>query len=295
MKKFEGTGVALVTPFKQGGDVDYDALDNLVNYVIDGGVNYLVVLGTTGETATLNAAEKTKVFASVAEFNNKRVPLVAGLGGNDTYHVGETIKAFDNNGYSAILSVSPYYNRPTQDGIYQHYKMLSELSPLDIILYNVPGRTASNMTAETTCRLAEDFKNVIGTKDACGNFDQFNELMRDKPDDFLLISGDDPITLPMMALGASGIISVIGNALPKQISDMVNLCLNGSFKDASKIHFSLIEFIRLAFAEGNPAGVKAALKQLEVCKEFVRLPLVKASQHLNLAIEKELGKIKNLA
>ena len=292
MKKFEGTGIALVTPFNQAGDVDYKALNNLVNYVIDGGVNYLVVLGTTGETATLNAAEKTKVFASVAEFNNKRVPLVAGIGGNDTYHVGETIKSFDNNGYSAILSVSPYYNRPTQEGIYQHYKMLSELSPLDIILYNVPGRTASNMTAETTCRLAGDFKNIIGTKDACGNFDQFNELMRDKPEDFLLISGDDPITLPMMALGASGIISVIGNALPKQVSDMVNLCLSNDFKDASKIHFSLIEFIRLAFAEGNPAGVKAALKQLEVCEEFVRLPLVKASQHLNHAVEKELGKIK---
>ena len=292
MNKFEGTGVALVTPFNQEGSVDYQALKALVDYVIDGGINYLVVLGTTGETATMTLDEKTKVFASVAEFNKNRVLLVAGIGGNDTLAVAETIKNFNVTGYSAILSVSPYYNKPTQEGIYQHYKMLADISPLDIILYNVPGRTASNVSAETICRLANDFKNIIGVKDACGNFDQFNKIMRDKPKDFMLISGDDPITLPMMALGASGIISVIGNALPKQVSTMANLCLNGDFKNATEIHLSLIEFTRLAFAEGNPAGVKSALKRLKVCENFVRLPLVKASAILDEAIGEQLVKLE---
>lgn len=291
MNKFEGTGVALVTPFNQDGTVDYNGLSTLINYVINGGVNYLVVLGTTGETATMTSEEKKKVFEMALEFNCDRVPLVAGIGGNDTLAIVETIKNFNYRGYSAILSVSPYYNRPTQEGIYQHYKMLAEVSPLDLILYNVPGRTASNMSPETICRLASDFKNIIGVKDACGNFDQFNQIMRDKPKEFLLISGDDPITLPMMALGASGIISVIGNALPKQVSEMANLCLNGDFKNAAKIHLSLIEFTHLAFAEGNPAGVKAALKQLNVCEDFVRLPLVKASSSLESLVAKEIEKL----
>ncbi|RZK63964.1 MAG: 4-hydroxy-tetrahydrodipicolinate synthase, partial [Pedobacter sp.] len=230
-------------------------------------------------------------WAYTAEINNNRLPLVAGIGGNNTLAVAEDIKNFDSTGYSAILSVSPYYNKPTQEGIYQHYKYLAEVSPLDLILYNVPGRTMSNMSPETTCRLAHDFKNIIATKEASGSFDQFNQIMRDKPEDFMLISGDDPITLPMIALGASGIISVIANALPKQFTDMVNLCLDGNFKAATPAHLSLVEFTRLAFAEGNPAGVKAALKHLNICGDTVRLPLIKASASLEQSIIAELKKL----
>jgi len=295
MNKFQGTGVALVTPFNTDGSVDYNGLKNLINYLVDGGIDYLVSLGTTGETATMTKDEKKKVWAYTAEINNNRLPLVAGIGGNNTFSVAEDIKSFDAAGYSAILSVSPYYNKPTQEGIYQHYKYLSEISPLDLILYNVPGRTGSNMSPETTCRLAHDFKNIIATKEASGSFDQFNQIMRDKPADFLLISGDDPVTLPMIALGAAGIISVIGNALPKQFSDMVKLCLAGDYKAALPAHLGLVEFTRLAFAEGNPAGIKAALKHLGVCGDTVRLPLVKASASLEKSIIAEIEKLSEVA
>lgn len=295
MNKFQGTGVALVTPFNTDGSVDYNGLKNLINHLVDGGIDYLVSLGTTGETATMTKDEKKKVWAYTAEINNNRLPLVAGIGGNNTLAVAEDIKSFDTAGYSAILSVSPYYNKPTQEGIYQHYKYLAEISPLDLILYNVPGRTGSNMSAETTCKLAHDFKNIIATKEASGSFDQFNQIMRDKPADFLLISGDDPVTLPMIALGAAGIISVIGNALPKQFSDMVKLCLSGDYKTALPAHLGLIEFTRLAFAEGNPAGIKAALKHLGVCGDTVRLPLVKASASLEKSIIAEIEKLSEVA
>ena len=295
MNKFQGTGVALVTPFNTNGSVDYNGLKNLINHLVEGGIDYLVSLGTTGETATMTKEEKKKVWAYTAEVNDNRLPLVAGIGGNNTLAVAEEMKSFDTNGYSAILSVSPYYNKPTQEGIYQHYKYLAEVSPLDLMLYNVPGRTMSNMSPETTCRLAHDFKNIIATKEASGSFDQFNQIMRDKPEDFLLISGDDPVTLPMMALGASGIISVIGNALPKQFSDMVRLCMAGDFKGATPAHLSLVEFTRLAFVEGNPAGIKAALKQLGICGDTVRLPLVKASSSLEQAIALELEKLSQPA
>jgi len=295
MNKFQGTGVALVTPFNTDGSVDYNGLKNLINHLVEGGIDYLVSLGTTGETATMTKEEKKKVWAYTAEINDNRLPLVAGIGGNNTLAVAEEMKNFDTNGYSAILSVSPYYNKPTQEGIYQHYKYLAEVSPLDLMLYNVPGRTMSNMSPETTCRLAHDYKNIIATKEASGSFDQFNQIMRDKPEDFLLISGDDPVTLPMMALGASGIISVIGNALPKQFSDMVRLCMAGDFKGATPAHLSLVEFTRLAFAEGNPAGIKAALKQLGICGDTVRLPLIKASSSLEQAIALELEKLSQPA
>lgn len=295
MNKFQGTGVALVTPFNTDGSVDYNGLKNLINHLVEGGIDYLVSLGTTGETATMTKDEKKKVWAYTAEINNNRLPLVAGIGGNNTLAVAEDIKSFDSSGYSAILSVSPYYNKPTQEGIYQHYKYLAEISPLDLILYNVPGRTGSNMSPETTCRLAHDFKNIIATKEASGSFDQFNQIMRDKPADFLLISGDDPVTLPMIALGAAGIISVIGNALPKQFSDMVKLCLAGDYKAALPAHLGLIEFTRLAFAEGNPAGIKAALKHLGVCGDTVRLPLVKASTSLEKSIITEIEKLSEVA
>jgi len=287
MNKFYGTGVAMVTPFQPDGQVDYDALRNLINYLIDGGVEYLVSLGTTGESVTLNKDEKKKVWAFTAEVNNGRVPLVAGIGGNNTSEVVNEVKTFDTTGYDAILSASPSYNKPTQEGIYQHYKAIAEAATLPVILYNVPSRTGSNMTAETTVRLAHDFKNIIGMKEASGNFDQLNQIMRDKPEDFLLISGDDPISLPMIALGGVGVISVVGNALPRQFSDMIRLCLKGDFKAAQKGHLSMIDFTRMMFAEGSPAGVKTALKSLGVCGDTVRLPLVQVSSALAEKIIKE--------
>jgi 4-hydroxy-tetrahydrodipicolinate synthase len=291
MNKFHGTGVALVTPFNADGSVDFDGLEKLINYQIDGKVEYLVSLGTTGESSTINKEDKKKIWAFTAEINNGRVPLIAGIGGNDTAELIESIRSFESNGYDAILSASPYYNKPTQEGIYQHYKAISEATDLDVLLYNVPGRTASNVSAETTCRLASDFKNIIGTKEASGNFDQFNQIMRDKPADFMLISGDDPVALPMIALGAVGIISVVGNALPLQFSEMIRLCLQGDFKAAQRMHLQLVEFTRLIFAEGNPAGVKAALKHFGVCGDSVRLPLVAASAELTSKI---ISQIKNI-
>jgi len=293
MNKFHGTGVALVTPFNADGSVDFDGLKKLINYQIDGKVEYLVSLGTTGESSTLNKEEKKKVWAYTAEINNGRIPLIAGIGGNDTADVIATIREFDKNGYDAILSASPYYNKPTQEGIYQHYKAISESTDLDLLLYNVPGRTASNVSAETTCRLATDFKNVIGTKEASGSFDQFNQIMRDKPEGFLLISGDDPVALPMIALGAAGVISVVGNALPFELSEMIRLCLKGDFKAARPLHLQLIEFTRLMFHEGNPAGVKAALKHFDVCGDQVRLPLVPASAILTADILTQIQKIRS--
>ncbi len=288
MNKFHGTGVALVTPFSADGSVDYDGLKKLINYQIEGKVEYLVSLGTTGESSTLNKEEKKKIWAYTAEINNGRVPLIAGIGGNNTADVIDNIKDFDSTGYDAILSASPYYNKPTQEGIYQHYKAISESTDLSILLYNVPGRTGSNMSAETTCRLAHDCKNIIATKEASGSFDQFNQIMRDKPADFMLISGDDPVALPMIALGAKGVISVIGNALPAQLSTMIRLCLSGDFNAAVPLHLQLIEFTKLAFAEGNPAGIKAALRYFNICGDHVRLPLVSATAGLSEQIVKQI-------
>jgi len=291
MNMFHGTGVAMVTPFDTNGQVDYAGLENLINYLIDGGVNYLVSLGTTGESATLSKEEKKQVWAFTAEKVNKRVNLVAGIGGNNTHEVVEAVKQFNTTGYDAILSASPHYNKPIQEGIYQHYKAIAEAAPLPVILYNVPGRTGSNMTAETTVRLAHDFKNIIGIKEASGNFDQFNQIMRDKPEDFLFISGDDPVTLPMMALGAVGVISVVGNAIPRQFSELINICMTGDFKAAQKAHYQFIEFTRLMFAEGSPGGVKTALKHLNICGDSLRLPLVQVSPSVAEKISIELKKL----
>ena len=291
MNKFHGTGVAVVTPFQTNGQVDYDGLKNVINYLIDGGVEYLVSLGTTGESATLNQAEKEKIWAFTAEVAAGRVNLIAGVGSNNTHEVVEQIKQFKTAGYDAILSASPAYNKPTQEGIYQHYKAIAEVTPLPVILYNVPSRTGSNISAETTVRLAHDFRNIIGIKEASGNFDQFNQIMRDKPGDFLFISGDDPVTLPMMALGAIGVISVIGNALPRQFSDMIRLCIAGDFKAAQKAHSQLIDFTQLMFVEGSPAGVKTALKHLGICGETLRLPLVQVGDTTAAKITNEIQKI----
>jgi 4-hydroxy-tetrahydrodipicolinate synthase len=291
MNKFYGTGVAIVTPFETSGEVDYNGLRAIINYLIEGGIEYIVSLGTTGESVTLSKDEKKKVWSFTAEVNNGRVPLVAGIGGNNTHEIVSEVKSFNVAGFDAILSASPNYNKPTQEGIYQHYKAISEAAPLPIILYNVPSRTGSNMTAETTTRLAHDFKNIIAMKEASGNFDQLNQIMRDKPEDFLLISGDDPISLPMIALGGAGVISVVGNALPRQFSDMIRLCLKGDFKTAQKAHESFIDFTRMMFAEGSPAGVKTALKALGICGDTVRLPLVQVSNTLADKINKEVKKL----
>ena len=291
MNKFYGTGVAIVTPFQADGQVDYNGLTNVINHLINGGVEYLVSLGTTGENATLSQEEKQKIWIHTADVTAGRVSLIAGIGGNNTHEVVEQIKQFNIKGYDAILSASPAYNKPTQEGIYQHYKAISENSPLPVILYNVPSRTGSNITAETTVRLANDFKNIIGIKEASGNFDQFNQIMRDKPEGFLFISGDDPVTLPMIALGAVGVISVIANALPRQFSDMVRLCLKGDYKAAQKPHSDLIDFTRLMFTEGSPAGVKTALKHLGVCGDALRLPLVQVSENTASKIISETQKV----
>jgi len=292
MNKFHGTGVALVTPFNADGSVDFNGLQNLINHTINGGVDYLVSLGTTGETATLDSGEKKDVWEFTAETTAGRVPLVAGIGGNNTREVSEQLKQFNASRYDAILSVSPYYNKPTQEGIYQHYKAVAEASPLPVILYNVPGRTGSNMTAETTLRLAHGFKNIIAVKEASANFDQFNKIIKDKPEDFLFISGDDPITLPMIAMGAVGVISVVGNALPAIFSTMVRMCLSGNFIEAQPLHYSMTEITNHFFSEGNPGGVKAALKRLNICGDTVRLPLVNISNETEQKIAEELKKLQ---
>ena len=292
MNKFYGTGVAMITPFNADGSIDFDGLKNLINFQIEGGAEYLVSLGTTGESATLSKDEKKAVWEFTAETVAGRVPLVAGIGGNATSEVTESIKKFNTQGYDAILSVSPYYNKPIQEGIYQHYKAIAEVSPLPVILYNVPGRTGSNIAADTTLRLASDFKNIIAIKEASGNFEQFNIVLRDKPEDFLFISGDDPLTLPLIALGAAGVISVAGNALPGLCSNMVRLCLQKKFDEALPIHFRLTNFLKLLFCDGSPGGIKAALKHLNICSDTLRLPLVGVGEATREKIIQELEKLK---
>lgn len=292
MNELHGAGVALVTPFNADGTVDFDSLAQLIDNQIDSGMNYLVSLGTTGEVATLTKDERKRIWDFTVKQVNARVPLIAGIGGNNTAEIVEQIKNFDPTGFCAILSVSPYYNKPVQEGIYQHYKAIAEASPLPIILYNVPGRTGSNMTPATTIRLAKDFKNIVATKEASGNFAQFNEILRDKPADFLLISGDDPATLPMMALGAVGIISVVGNAYPAQVSKLAALCTAGSFTEARTIHNALLEITDLCFVEGNPCGVKYILQEKGIGQDYVRLPLIPVSANIQTAIKAEMQKLK---
>ena len=288
MEKIKGTGVALVTPFLAGGEVDFKGLTNLVNHVVDGGLNYLVVLGTTGETDTLSTEEKDQVLAHVKSVNAGRLPIVIGIGGNNTAAVVEEFERFDLKGVDAILSASPYYNKPTQEGIYQHYKVLAEHAPLPLILYNVPGRTASNMTAETTLRLAHTVENIVGIKEASGDLNQVMEIVKGKPSEFAVISGEDVLNFPIIACGGIGVISVLANTLPKLTADVVNLSLNSDNKKARDLHYSSINFTNLLFAEGNPAGVKAALKIQGICDDEVRMPLMKASEKLFNELQQEL-------
>jgi 4-hydroxy-tetrahydrodipicolinate synthase len=292
MNKFHGTGVAIITPFKTDGTVDHVALKNVIDHIINGGVEYIVSLGTTGESATLSSDEKKAVWETTISHVDGRVKLVAGVGGNNTAEVLKDLKKFDSKGFDAILSVCPYYSKPTQEGIYQHYKAIAEESILPIMLYNVHGRTGVNMTAETTLRLAHDFKNIIAMKEASGNFDQFNKIIKDKPADFLFLSGDDPITLPLIAMGAAGVISVIGNALPGIFSTMVRMCLDGKFIEAQPLHHSLTEITGLCFVEGNPGGVKSAMKLLGLCGDTMRLPLVNVSKGTEEQIRAQLELLK---
>ncbi|SDS53985.1 4-hydroxy-tetrahydrodipicolinate synthase [Formosa sp. Hel1_31_208] len=291
MTKFHGTGVAIITPFNTDLSVDHEALANLVNYNIDNGTNYIVISGTTGESVTITKQEKKDIIKTIVHTNNGRVPLVLGIGGNNTTEVIEEIKTTDLSQIDALLSVSPYYSKPTQEGIYQHFKVISETSPVDIILYNVPGRTSSNMLPETTLRLARDFGNIIAVKEAGNNVHQYLKLLRDKPDDFLIISGDDDLVLGVVLAGGAGVISVIGQALPKQFTRMINLGLEGKAKEAYKIHFDLMDMISLIFSENNPAGIKAVLEVLNLSKSAVRLPLVEASEGLKQQIQSALQKL----
>lgn len=286
MKQFIGTGVALVTPFKKDFSVDTDALEKIVNFVIEGGVQYIVVLGTTAETATLSADEKELVKNIIYTTNNHRVPLVLGVGGNHTMEVCEEVQKVDSSKFQAILSVSPYYNKPTQEGIYQHFKAIAQVSKLPIILYNVPGRTASNMLPSTVLRLAKDFKNIIGIKEAAGDIVQAMNLIQNKPKDFLVISGDDMITLPMVLAGGAGVISVIGEGFPKQFSEMVLLGLQRKTDEAFAIHYQLADAINMIFEQGNPAGIKEVFKCLNLSENTLRLPLVNVNEDLATRIHK---------
>ncbi len=268
-----GTGVALVTPFRTDGSIDFKSFKKLIQHLISNKVDYLVPMGTTGESVTLSKDEKKAVFDFVLEVNDGRLPVVAGIGGNNTREICDTLKSFDKSGFAAVLSVAPYYNKPNQEGLFQHYKMIAESSPLPVILYNVPSRTGSNMTADTTLRIAHEVKNVLGVKEASGNFEQFMQILKHKPKNFMMISGDDGITLPMIALGANGVISVVGNAFPKDFSNMVRYALAGEYDKARKLHYKLIDVINLLFADGSPGGIKAALKVMNICGDTLRAPL----------------------
>ena len=270
----KGMGVALITPFKDDESIDFDALSKLIEYQIQNGIDYLVVLGTTAETPTLTEQEKNEVLSFVIERVKERVPIVLGLGGNNARGIVESLKTESFQGVDAILSVVPYYNKPSQEGIYQHYKAIASATKLPVILYNVPGRTGVNMTAETTLRLAREFDNIVAIKEASGNITQMDDIIKNKPKDFMVISGDDGITFPLITLGAVGVISVIGNAFPREFSRMVRLALEGDYANALLIHHKFTELFELLFVDGNPAGVKSILSSMGYIRNRLRLPLV---------------------
>jgi len=280
MKAIRGTGVALVTPFKNNKSVDYDALRRLVNYQINNGIDYLVVLGTTGEPATLSIFEKDLIRQTITKENNNRLPLVLGIGGNNTKAVIDEIAQTDLSDFSAILSVSPYYNKPTQSGIYEHFKAIAEASPIPVIIYNVPSRTGSNILVETVIKLAKNCDKIVGIKEAAGDMVQAMRLLQQKPKNFRVISGDDMIALPMVLAGASGVISVIGQGFPKEFSKLIHLGLQGRTKEAYNLQYKIMGSIDYIFEEGNPAGIKALLNIKGICTTAVRLPLVCASKKL---------------
>ena len=292
MSNLKGLGVALVTPFNEDLSIDFDSLTKLVEYNIANGTDFLVVLGTTAETATLSKAEQAQVIKHIVKVNNKRLPLVLGIGGNNTLAVKEQIESTDLSDFEGVLSVSPYYNKPNQEGIYQHYKMLASTGK-NIIIYNVPGRTGQNIEAATTLRLAKDFPNLFMIKEASPNISQYFDILRKKPAGFSLVSGDDEFTLPVTLAGGDGVISVIGQAYPKLFSDMIKLAKESKVKEAYAIHNQLVEIIRLIFAEGNPCGVKTVLAEMGIIKNHLRLPLIKASENLQDRIKAEMKNLQN--
>ena len=288
---FTGTGVALVTPFQHDGTVDFVALDRVVNHVINGGVEYIVVLGTTGESVTLNKEEKKRVIESIKKSSAGRVRLVLGIGGNNTAEVVESVEHTNLDGISAILSVVPYYNKPTQKGLYEHYATIAKACSIPMLLYNVPSRTVTSIQADTVLSLAHNFKNIVGIKEASANFTHITKILKDKPADFQVISGDDVVTLPMVYMGCDGVISVIANSHPKQYSDMVRAALKYDYETANKLQYQLIDLMETLFEEGSPAGIKAALEHLQICTDVVRLPLVSASDGLKGKIVKLMQEI----
>ncbi len=290
MSNLKGVGVALVTPFNEDLSVDFDSLTKLVDYNIDNGTNYLVVLGTTAEAATLSNDEKQQIVEHIIKVNNKRVPLVLGIGGNNTMDVVKQIEETDLSDFEAVLSVSPYYNKPNQEGLYQHYKAIASTGE-NIIIYNVPSRTGQNIEADTTLRLAKEFPNLMMIKEAAPNILQYFDILRKKPANFNLVSGDDEYTLPVTLAGGNGVISVIGQAYPKEFSTMLQLAFDGKVKEAYEIHNKLVDITRLIFAEGNPCGIKTILAEMGIIKNILRLPLTKASEALQDKIKTEMKNI----
>ena len=288
MKEIQGHGVAMITPFKRNGTIDFDALPVIVDHLIAGGVDYIVVLGTTAETATLSKEEKISLVDHIIDANSGRLPLVLGLGGNHTWELLEMFEWFDLSVFSALLSVSPYYNKPNQEGLYQHFKIIATHSSLPVILYNVPSRTGVNIAPETVLRLATDFKNIVAIKEASGNFQQAQTLIKICPSNFLILSGDDEMSLPMILAGAKGVISVIGNALPEQYSKVIHSGLLRKIDEAYFFHYNLLDLIRMIYLEGNPAGIKVLMEALDLCENNLRLPLVVASKDLSLRLNEEL-------
>lgn len=292
MKKFKGTGVAIVTPFKNDLSIDFAGLGRVVKHVIDGGVNYIVAMGTTGESVTLIKDEKKAIITYVVEAIDGRVPLVVGIGGNNTQEVVNSIRQTKLNGVDGILSVAPYYNKPTQRGIFQHFKAIATCSPLPLIIYNVPGRTSCNITAETCLELAHNCDNIVGVKEASGDIGQIMKIIKGKPENFSVISGDDLLTIPIVATGGTGVISVLANAYPAQCSEIVNNAIKNNFKQAREIQFRFIELIELLFAEGNPAGVKAMMSTMNLCNNTVRLPLVPVGRSTFSRIQKAMEELR---
>ncbi|HLW40307.1 MAG TPA: 4-hydroxy-tetrahydrodipicolinate synthase [Brumimicrobium sp.] len=289
--KFKGTGVALVTPFNKNGSIDEKGLRKLVDFQIENGTNFLIVHGSTGEAATLNESEKEQTLAIVIEQNAGRLPIVLGMADNNTAALVEKIKGFDNDGVDAFLSASPHYNKPSQKGIIRHFEALADAAKIPIILYNVPGRTSSNMTAETTLELAKH-KNIIGMKEASGNIEQVMQIIKNAPKDFVILSGEDALTMPIITVGGHGVISVVANALPKEFSTMVNASLSGDLAVAKENHYKVLDITNHFFAEGNPSGIKACLEMLDICTDTVRLPLTPISDELKVVMKAELDKIK---
>ncbi|MEY3323909.1 MAG: hypothetical protein RLZ11_223 [Bacteroidota bacterium] len=289
---FRGTGIAIVTPFHADGTIDWNSFKRCLDFWINGGVEYLVVMGTTGESATIHGEEKQEVFSFVQQYTAGRIPLVAGIGGNDTKEVIHALTHYDLTGYAAILSVSPYYNKPNQEGIFQHYKQIDQHTPLPVIMYNVPGRTGQPIQAATQIRIARECPSIFATKEASGNMELIMQILRDKPKDFMVISGDDPITLPLIAAGAVGVISVVANAFPKEFSEMIRLCLAGDFEKARPLHFKYLEITAALFTEGSPAGIKAVLSEMGLCQNAFRMPVWPVSEKHQATLQQLLKELK---